>query len=299
VRLKLVQWIGFVLLGIVVCAPGTRAQGIDTMMPEESTAKAKQLLKDLINASGGAGYTDVRETQCHGRRALFGHNGELTGYIDFTEFRRYPDKDRTEFLSHGRNTILQALVGLDGLDFAHGGIIITVYNNDKGWIYDKSGINELPGTSVAEFQEQVKRNIDNLIRTRVNEPGMLIHYGGTDTVDLKQIDWVEIIDSDQRTFRLAIDHSTHLLVRSIVITTDEEYHQLNQDVTKYSNYQLKDSVWTPLQVVREHNGRRTAQFFYDTCSFNPGFPDDLFTKDSLNKSGGEAAIKRAKSSAKN
>jgi outer membrane lipoprotein-sorting protein len=279
---------------VIVCAPRASAQNADTMMPEESTAKAKQLLKDLVNAFGGAGYADVRESQCHGRRALFGHNGELTGYIDFTDFRRYPDKDRTEFLSKGRNTILQSLIGLDGLDFAHGGIVIAVYNGDHGWTYDKSGVSEMPASSVLDFQEQVKRNIDNLIRVRVNEPGMLIRYAGTDTVDLKQVDWVEITDPDQRTFRLALDHATHLLLRSVIITTDEEFHQLDQDVIKYSNYQLKDTVWTPLQIVREHNGKRTAQIFFDSCSFNPGFPDALFTKDSLNKSGGEAAIKKAK-----
>jgi outer membrane lipoprotein-sorting protein len=295
VRLKFSYVVGVVLLGLVACAPRVAAQNPDTLMPEESTAKAKELLKDLVAAFGGAGYSDVRESQCHGRRALFGHNGELTGYIDFTDFRKYPDKQRVEFLSKGRNTILQSLIGLDGLDFAHGGIVITVYNGDHGWTYDKSGVNEMPASSVSDFQEQVKRNIDNLIRVRVNEPGMLLRYAGTDTVDLKQVDWVEITDPDQRVFKLALDHSTHLLLRSVIVTTDEEFHQLDQDVIKYSNYQLKDSVWTPLQVVREHNGRRTAQMFFDSCSFNPGFPDSLFTKDSLNKSGGDAVIKKAKS----
>jgi hypothetical protein len=299
VRLKIAQLFASFLLAVVAFAPRLSAQNVDNMMPEENTAKAKELLKDLINAYGGAGYTDVSESQCHGRRAIFGHSGDLTGYIDFTEYRRYPDKERTEFLSKGRNTILQSLIGLDGLDFAHGGIFIAVYNGDRGWTYDKSGVNELPVTSISEFQEQVKRNIDNLLRLHLNDPGLLLHYAGQDTVDLKQVDWVEITDSDQRIFRLALDHTTHLLLRTVITTTDEEFHQLNQDVIKYSNYQLKDSVWTPLQIVREHNGRRTAQFFFDSCSFNPGFPKDFFSKESLNKSGGQAAIKKAKSGEKN
>ena len=84
-------------------------------------------------------------------------------------------------------------------------------------------------------------------------------------------------------------------MRSKVITNDEEFHQLNEDVTIYSNYQLKDSVWTPMQIVREHNNRRTAQVFYDSCKFNPGFPDDFFTKEGLRKRGIEAGIKKAKS----
>jgi outer membrane lipoprotein-sorting protein len=291
----MVQAVGLIFLAVAGCAMRASAQNVDTMMPEENAAKAKELLNGLVNAFGGAGYTDVRESECHGRRAIFGHSGELIGYIDFTEYWHYPDKERTEFLSKGRNTILQSLIGLDGLDFAHGGIFIAVYNGDRGWTFDKSGVNELPVASVSEFQEQTKRNIDNLLRFRINEPGMLIRYAGTDTVDLKQADLIEITDADQRMFRLALDRSTHRLLRAVVTTSDEEFHQLNQDVIKYSNYQLKDSVWTPLQVVREHNGRRTAQFFFDSCAFNPGFPQDFFSKEALNKRGGEAAIKKAKS----
>jgi hypothetical protein len=294
VRLRLAPIAAMVLIGGVVSVPRAPAQAADTLMPEESTAKAKQVLSDMINAFGGAGYTDVRESQCHGRRAQFGHSGELTGYIDFTEDRRYPDKDRTEFVSKGRNTILAALIGIDGLDFAHGGIVIAVYNGDRGWTLDKSGVNEMPVTSVSEFQEQVKRNIDNLVRLRLKEPGMSITYGGSDTVDLKPVDWVEIVDSEDRKFRLAVDHQNHLLLQSKVVTSDPEFHQLNEDVTRYSNYQLKDSVWTPLQIVREHNGRRTAQFFFDSCKFNPGFPEDFFTKEALSKRGVEAGIKKAK-----
>jgi hypothetical protein len=48
----------------------------------------------------------------------------------------------------------------------------------------------------------------------------------------------------------------------------------------------------PLQISREHNGRRTGQIFYDTCRFNPGFPDDLFSKSSLQKHGSEAVLKK-------
>jgi outer membrane lipoprotein-sorting protein len=294
VRLKLIQLAALALIGGAVGAPLAWAQAAETLMPEESTAKAKQALSDMVNAFGGAGYREVRESQCHGRRAQFGHNGELTGYIDFTDYRRFPDKQRTEFVSKGRNTILAALIGIDGLDFAHGGIVVAVYNGDRGWTLDKSGVNEMPVTSISEFQEQVKRNVDDLVRHRLNEPGMLISYGGSDTVDLKQVDLVDITDSEDRKFRLAIDHNNHLLVRSKVVTNDEEYHQLNEDVTIYSNYQLKDSVWTPLQVVREHNGRRAAQFFFDSCKFNPGFPDDFFTKAGLTKRGVEAGIKKAK-----
>jgi hypothetical protein len=297
VRVRLVHFAIAVLLATALLASRASAQRPDTMLPEQSIAKGKQILEDLINGLGGPGYTEVHESLCEGRRSQFGHNGEPLRpvLIAFSEYRRYPDKLRTEYLGKGHNTILPFLVGIDGLDWSHGGIIITLYNGDRGWTLDRGGVNELPVTSINEFQEQqVKRNIDNLLRLRLKEPGLEIRFGGSDTVDLKTVDWVEITDSEERKFRLAVDRSTHLLVRSAVITKDEENQQIDEDVTIYSTYQLKDSVWTPLQVSREHNGRRASQVFYDSCRFNPGFSDDIFDRSSLSKQAAQALAKKSK-----
>jgi len=295
VRLKFVQILASIFLFSALAIPFASAQRADTMLPEASAAKGKAILKDLVNALGGSGYTEVRESQCEGRRALFGHSGDLTGFINYVDYRRFPDKDRTEYIGKGRNTILQSLIGIDGLDFSHGGVVIALYNGDRGWTYDKSGVNEMPVTSISDFQEQTKRNIDNLLRLRLNEPGMAIRYGGSDTVDLKEVDWVELTDAEDRVFRLAVDKSTHFLVRAVVSTKDEETQQVNDDTNIYSNYQLKDSVWMATQITREHNGRRTAQIFFTGCRFNPGLPDSLFSKESLQKGGSEGAIKKSKS----
>lgn len=294
-RVKFVPFAVAVLVASTLFAPRASAQNPDTMMPEQSIAKGKQILNDLIAALGAAGYTEVRESECSGRRVLFGHSEDVIGDIEFAEFRRYPDKIRTEYVGKGRFNLLPYLIGIDGLDLAHGGIIVTLYNANHGWSFDRGGVNELPAASISDFQESVKRNIDNLLRLRLNEPGISIRFGGNDTVDLKQVDWVEINDSEGRRFRLAVDRATHFLIRSIVYTKDEENQQINEDVSIYSKYQLKDSVWTPLQISREHNGRRSVQIFYDNCHYNPGFADNIFDKSTLSKQLSQALAKKGKS----
>jgi outer membrane lipoprotein-sorting protein len=178
-----------------------RAQNPDNMMPEERTAKGKQILDQLITALGGPTFLDIRESNCEGRLAQFGHNGELAGYTNFKVYWRYPDKNRT--------------------DFSKKGVIVNVYNGDRGWTLDREGVSELSTAAVADFQEQAKRDINNLLRVRLKEPGMTIRFGGTDVVDLRTVDWVEITDSEQRDFRLAVDRSSHFLVRSVVTLTDD------------------------------------------------------------------------------
>jgi len=131
-------------------------------MPEERTAKGKQVLDQLITALGGPTYLDIRESNCEGRLAQFGHGGELAGYTNFKVYWSYPDKNRT--------------------DFSKKGVIVNIYNGDRGWTLDRGGVSEISSVAVADFQEQAKRDINNLLRVRLKEPGMTIRYGGTDVV---------------------------------------------------------------------------------------------------------------------
>jgi outer membrane lipoprotein-sorting protein len=265
-----------VLAALLAALPAqpVRAQNPDSMMPEERAARGKQILDQLITALGGPTYLDIRESNCDGRLAQFGHAGELTGYTPFKVYWRYPDKNRT--------------------DFSKKGVIVNVYNGDQGWTLDRGGVTELSSVAVADFQEQAKRDINNLLRVRLKEPGMAIRYGGIDVVDLRTVDWVEITDTEQRDFRLAVDRSTHFLVRSVVTLADDTSPDRSVETRIYTNYQLMDGVQTPLQITLDRNGRRVNQVFFQSCKYNPGFSDDFFSKAALDKRFSEVGSKKYK-----
>jgi hypothetical protein len=271
----------------------TVGQNPDTMMPEANQAKARQILKDVIEQLGGPAYLSVRQRECAGRRAQFGHAGELSGYIEFKDYWEYPDKTRTEYVAKGHNSILGFVLGIDGLDISGGGTIITQYNGNQGWVMDRAGVEDMPATSIADFQELAKRNADNLLRLRLKEEGVSVRYGGPDIVDLKPVEWVEIRDKEQRVFRLAVEKSTHLLVRSVATITDDASGQaeLTDESTIYSNYQRVGGLFVPLQISRERNGRKTYQAFLNSCNYNPGLPGDFFTKAALEKKFAEVGQK--------
>ncbi len=258
----------------LLCAGSASAQNPDTLTPEASTAKANQILQQLIDAFGGPTYLDIRDSDCEGRLARFGHSGELTGYTNFKDYWRYPDANRT--------------------DYSKKGVIINLYVGDKGWTLDKSGVSELSAASIADFQDQAKKDVNNLLRARLKEPGMTIRYGGLDIVDLKTVDWVDITDSDQRNFRLAVDRSSHLLARTVVSTPDETMNTRNVETNIFTNFQLMDGVRTALQITTDRNGRRSSQVFFTVCKYNSGLPADLFTKASLDKRFSEVGSKKSK-----
>ncbi len=255
-------------------APRAAAQNPDTLMPEVSAAKAKQLLQQMIQALGGPAYLRVRESVCDGRLAQFGHNGDLTGYQDFRDFWRYPDKYRTEYTKKGN--------------------FVELFAGDAGWTLDKGGVSEEPAGAVTDFQEQTKKDMDNLLRLRLNEEGMSFRYGGSDVVDLKQVDWVEIVDRERRTFRIAVGRESHLPVRCVVVTRNDMTRERTEEITFYSNFQTLDGVETPMQIARERDGRRSFQAFFLDCHYNTGISDELFTRASLEKRYSETASKKDK-----
>jgi hypothetical protein len=120
-----------------------------------------------------------------------------------------------------------------------------------------------------------------LLRLGLKNPDLGFRWAGLDTVDLREVDWVEITDRELRTYRLAVDRSTHLLIRSLVRVKDDTTGQNREDITIFTNYQLKEGVQVPMQVTRERDGRRIAQFFYDSCQINPPLSADYFTREAL------------------
>ena len=263
-------------------SPRAFAQNPQDMMPEESAAKAKEILQQAIQALGGTAYLNLRDATCEGRLSQFGHAGELNGFEKFVDYTIPPFKDRTENLPK-RN-------------------LITVMNGDKGWTLDRGGVSEASGADIAHFEEDTKKDMDYILRSRLKEPNMVFRYAGVDVVDLRPVDWVELVDSDNRTIRIAISQSTHLPVRKIVDTRDANTRMKTDEVEYYSNYHPLNGVQTPFQITRERNHIKIYQVFFDKCEYNTNLSDSLFTKQSLDERWekvGKSARKKAEKDAKN
>jgi hypothetical protein len=251
--------------GAFLCAPARRAnaQDSDVLLPEQSAAKAKQLVQQAVNALGGPAFMNLKDATCTGHLGQFDHAGELTGYEKFVDYAIPPFKDRTENLPQ-RNQM-------------------DVFNDDKGWTLDRGGVSPEPASQLAEFQEDTMKDLDYILRVRINEPNMVVRYDGTDIVDLKQVDWIQLIDSDNRTIRIAFDRATHLPIRKTVQARDPKLRMTTNEVEYYSLFYAVDGIQTPKQITRERNNMKVYQVFFDSCQFNTGLKDSMFTKESLDE----------------
>jgi len=247
-------------LAILLLVASGRAQNADQLMPDASAAKAKAILQQAIDALGGAAYVNLHHSDCSGRFAQFQHSGEIGGYIQIREYREMPDKIRVEYDPKA--------------------LIIDLYAGDKGWTLDRSGVSEIPAADMADYQEQLKMQMGNVLRNRMNETGLFFRYEGGDVVDLKEADWVEIGDQG-RTLRMAIGRSDHLPIRTVLTLRDPKTGEKTERSTYYTTYHLIDGIQTPFRESRFLNGRQVYQMFLDSCSYNVDLPADFFTRASL------------------
>ena len=262
-RIRAAAVLVFAFLAVVSVSP---AQQTEVMMPAESAAKAKEILQQAIEGLGGAAYLNVHDVTYEGRLSQFGHSGELSGLpVHFVSYSIPfpPFRDRTENLPK-RN-------------------IIEVYNGDKGWDLDRGGVSEARTSDLARYQEDTKTDIDNILRHRIHEADMVFRYGGSDVVDLREADWVELVDSENRTIRIAIAKSSHLPIRMVVDTRNANTRMRTEEIVYFSNYHPFSGIQTPFQITRERNGIKIYQVFFDKCEYNTNLSDSLFTKESLDE----------------
>lgn len=250
-----------VIAGALLAVPGAPAQSGQILRPEESAAKAKELLQQAIQALGGQAYLNVRDFTRTGRLATFDRHGELGGYSRFIDFVKLPDKNRTEY-DKRRN-------------------IITVRTATEGWDMDRGGVAETPADSIEDYNDGLKNDVDNLLRFRLNEEGMGFRYQGADLLDLRRVEWVEVTDSGRRTSRIAFNMNTHLPVRAIFTSRDPVTRQRTEETVFYANHHEVQGIMTPMQEWRERNGRKFYQAFFEDYQYNTGLEDSFFTRESL------------------
>jgi len=278
------------------CARPVIAGQSQEMLPDESAAKGRQVLQQVIAALGGQAYLNVRDTQCDGREAQFGTAETLTGFTLFRDLWLLPDKNRVEYFSKGEHTIAGFLMGADDLLITHGGAMITIYSSEGGWTLDKGGVSDEPEDIIKTFNEQLKSGMNNMLRKRVNEPGVDVRYAGTDLIDLKEAEWIEFTDSDHRDMRLGIDRFTHLPLRWIVTTRDPETRVNTEVITSYTQYKALDGVKTPLSIELSRNDRKLSQTFLTDCKYNSDLAPQLFTRSWLEQHAAEITKKGYKDS---
>ena len=243
------------LLGFLLLCACATAQARD---PE----KGKKILEQAVQALGGQAYLSVRDTRAQGKAFVFSRYEELEGMAPIVNYDRWPDKYRQEQGKHHDVTF--------------------VLNGEKAWEATFRGVREYPAQELEAIRMRRFLSLDYILRFRLGkEAGLEVAAMGSDLVDGRQVDIVEINDAENRTVTLAIDRHTHLPLRREWVIPNAKFQTRDEYVEtlgKYAPAKGAHGVMVPLYVRRETNGRKIFEAFFDEVQANARLSDSLFER---------------------
>jgi outer membrane lipoprotein-sorting protein len=219
----------------------------------------------MIQALGGKVFLEVKEIQTKGR--FYGFKRDQVASADlFTDYLKFPNMERTEFGREKEKTI-QINRGIDG------------------WVIKppvKKGdpdIEEQTPAQTESFLNKFKTAFDYMVRFVASTPQASVLNAGSEVVDFKRSDILEIRDAQKNLMRVFVDRETGLPLKSQTRLAGESL--LDEEI--YANWHRFDGVMTPLMVVRFKDGVKTMEIRTESVEYNPGFADSLFSPPARSK----------------
>jgi outer membrane lipoprotein-sorting protein len=222
------------------------------------TPSAEKVFDSMIEALGGKAYLEVKEIQVTGRYFTFRRDA-VNGSELYADFIKFPDMERTEYGKEKEKRI-------------------DINKGQEGWKVTPPLKGKIPEvqpqtkSQTLEFLEAFRTSFDYVPRFVVRTPRTSLVNAGTELVEYKRTDVLEIRDAQKNLMRIYVDRQTHLPVKVQMRNADES----TVKEESYANWHKFDGVMTPLMVVRYKDGVKTQEIRAEKVSYNPGFPDSLF-----------------------
>lgn len=226
--------------------------------PSQIDPAAEALLQQSIKALGGAAFLDFKTMSSSGR-AFSIADGVTQGFVHYESATEFPVRRR---LSYGLSKKSKA--------------VTLINNGSNGWEVDRYGLIEQPPEEVRAWRLANRYSLENLLRLRIREPGMLIQMGKQDLVDNLPAQIVEMVDARQVEIKLYLSMATHLPLEVTLHILGAATHQWNDYADVYTDYQEIDGIQTPMHLVRFLNGDRVAETFRSRVRYNETYPSGYF-----------------------
>lgn len=257
--LRLAPIIALLAGSLAVAAAPRRGFGqAASMPPSQIDPAAEALLQRTIQALGGAAFLNFKTMSSSGR-AFSIADGATRGFIHYDSVIEFPARRR---LSYGLSKKSKA--------------VTLINNGSNGWELDRYGLIEQPPKEIQAWRLANRYSLENLLRLRIREPGMLIQMGKQDLVDNLPAQIVDMVDARQVEIKLYLSMANHLPLEVTLHILDPATHQWNDYADLYTDYQEIDGIQTPMHLIRFLNGDRVAETFRSTVRYNETYPAGYF-----------------------
>jgi len=224
--------------------------------------KAKEVITAAIEAMGGENYAGFKNYHRQGRYFIFDRRGRqgFSRFFDWTTLE--PIKWRFQ-LGEGKRQEVQ------------------IYNLEinKAWrLEGKSSVEEVSEEEIETFRKDVLRDIDVLLRSRVEEEGMsLFYYGPDDVTGSGELEAVEFLDATNSSVVIFFDLQNHLPTKMETHVTNQAGIRQKKE-TEFYNWHTIQGIHTPLRTDYFTDGEKSQQVFVEEISYNIAIPPSHFLK---------------------
>ncbi len=244
-------WLGIGAIAGVLPAQQPAAHQLQSHIDPQ----ARQMLDRTIQALGGQAFLNAKSLTSKGR-VFFFQDGATAGLEPYESWMQYPDKRR---FSYGRTKP-----------------VILINNGDKGWELDRYGLIAQPDQQLKSWNLSTRYGLDNLLRLRINEPGVLIQVGSVDFVDNVPTQGIEITALGGISIRLDLHRQTLLPSRITYRIRNVKEDAWDEYSIAYSDYKSFDGIETPMHIYRSLNGERIGETFLNYAHYNEDYPANYF-----------------------
>ena len=222
--------------------------------------KARQVLNAAIEAMGGEKYLSVQNSVSSGRYFVFRKGRKaFTRFQDWTVYQP-PVKSRFQ-LGKGK----RASVWIYNLSL------------DKGWkLEGEDSVEDATEEEVKDFKRVVKKDMDYILRHRLDEEGVsLFYYGPDEVAGDGNTEAVEVLDAANDSVVLFFNRDTHLPSKVETHFNDKLGFRHKEEVEFY-NWHWIDGVYTPLRIDVFVDEEVSQQRFLEEQAFNQPIPKEYF-----------------------
>ncbi len=251
----------FILLGACCLFPSILVAASDQNSASPASPrsridpKAQELLDRVIEVLGGPAFLNFRRLTTRGRFFAIAE-GVTAGFAPFESNVEYPDKRRFSF---GKKKP-----------------VILINNGDRAWELDKYGMTRQLPEQIRRWKLSTRYSLENLLRLRIHEPGILLQESGVDFVDNSPVRVLDMLDAQQVQVRLSIHKETLLPVRITYRVQDAETREWQEYADVYGDYQRIQGIQTPMHITRFLDGERVSETFRNSAQYDEVYAAQTF-----------------------
>lgn len=231
--------------------------------------RGKQIIDQGLAALGGKNYLAMQDRVETGRAYSF-YREELSGLSVATFYVQYVQPSQPGAAGWPLQRERQAF----GKDEKSGAVLL---GDGRGYQITFRGARPMPEETVDRYRDSTLHNILYIMRERLDEPGMIFEFQGSDIVDNVPVNKVDITDSENRTVTVLFHHLTNLPTRQVYFRRDPKTRDRNEEVTVFGKFRdVGGGAQWPFDVQRLRNGERIYQMYAESVEINQKLSNDVF-----------------------